>query len=189
MAASLAAEQRRSGFYEQLFWSRSAGTLLTQLIHGYSQVPGPKHSTQSSPLQPLQFYEPFPTLTLSQMEHSSTNGPDKVALAHSHILEGTVVDVYEGELLLLVPPNQSASSRPNSQTPSSYLRLSASSTLMESDVSLSRTPSVRARATGSQIISRKLSRSQKRSSLPSLRTSSSNIADQALDYSAYFGCT
>lgn len=102
-------------------------------------------------------------------------------MAHSRgLLDGTVVDVYDGELLLVVPPNQSVKSRPSSQAPSSHLRLSTTSTLLN-DNPVGRAPSVRAKAAATQAIERKLSRSQKRSSLPSIRQRRSEIDSQSLD--------
>ncbi|KAJ7122281.1 hypothetical protein C8R44DRAFT_164401 [Mycena epipterygia] len=171
MSLSLAAEPRRKGLFEPHYWTRAA------------------NQTPYASLIPLLFPDVFPTSTLvdraqllrgrvdsdtdprflrlDQQQHLPQQPRRDIgglaALSHS----GTVIPVYNGEVLLTVwhgPANESTtSSRPSSRIPS---RPPSSVVADGAEASLSRAPSVRVKPGSSQGLDRKTSIAR-RNSLPS----------------------
>ncbi len=176
MSLSLATEPRRRGLFEPFYWVR--------LQHSFH------------PLTPLLFPEPLPTvafinrsllqrgrlestassITLQELQQirdraagqdlttRRSSDPSKVGGLD---LGGTVIVVYDGELMLLVqagdPMASHPSSRAPSRPPSSVVDTPGTST---PDKSMSRNPSVRVKP-GSKGLERKPSK-LRRSSLPIL---------------------
>ncbi|TFK45164.1 hypothetical protein BDQ12DRAFT_50569 [Crucibulum laeve] len=184
---SLAAEPRRKGFFEPYFWSRSASM----------------HAAHAS-LIPLLFPEPLPALSLidrSQLVRGRVDSDTDVQLMRSlevqlrqnerHNLRlnanqdgtkqailgqgGTIISVYNGDLLLVVQPggfestaSSRAPSRAPSRPPSSVVESPGSDkTLSRTPSTISRAPSVRVKPSSSHILDRKTSFAR-RSSLPSI---------------------
>ncbi|KZV70003.1 hypothetical protein PENSPDRAFT_685890 [Peniophora sp. CONT] len=192
MSLSLAAEARRAGQYEPLFWAHaSAGT----------PHPG------SVLLLPLLFPEHTPHLTLidrAQLSTAASRGrldssgagaaPTALTMAEVQRVRrpgearmqqmrrrsmgrdgvatefgGTIIPLFDGELLLLVQPDSASSSRPSSRPPSSR---PPSSVETAAAGMLGRTPSIRVRP-GHTSLDRKMSLAR-RSSLPSISPSARN---------------
>lgn len=183
MALSFAAEPRRKGFFEPYYWTRPP---VSQTFH---------------PLTPLLFPELLPTvafvnralihrgrlestassLNIQDLQHlrdskppseSQRKGnPDK---ADPLDLGGTIIIVYDGELMLLVQPGEIAPSQPPSRAPSR-----PPSSVFEApppDKAFNRQPSVRVKP-GSKGLDRKPSQ-LRRSSLPALsKKPSFEVAD------------
>ncbi|KAG9312280.1 rho GTPase activating protein 22 [Chiua virens] len=185
MSLSLAAEPRRKGLFEPLFWSQT------------SVIP----HTHCNPLVPLLFVEPMPTVSLldrSQVWRGRLeSGPTKLSVEELQQLRnldsslrpfgqndasaskekllkigdvdlrGTAIPVYDGELLLVARPDKdpgSASrpaSRAPSRPPSSAIETSGG------DRTIVRTPSIRVKPSSSQGLERKSS-VQRRNSLPAI---------------------
>ncbi|KAI0036125.1 hypothetical protein K488DRAFT_41770 [Vararia minispora EC-137] len=169
MSLSVAAETRRGGQYEPLFWASAAV--------GAGNPSGPSAAS----LLPLLFPEHLPTIALvdraALVRARLDSGPPQLDLQRLRRREegagprfadglqaldfgGTVVPLFDGELLLLVQP-ETAPSRPSSR-PTSSLEHGAGSELHRS---VSRTPSIRVRPGAS--VERKQSLAR-RNSLPSL---------------------
>ena len=182
MSLSLAAEPRRKGLYEPIYWSQSRSA----------------HSTH--PLYPLLFPQPLPVVCLVNREEilrgRLDSGVSNVNLSELQFLRnldprstdrrsnagdfplgtkllGSVIAVYDGELLLTIQrgsieshPTSPTASRPSSLAPSRPLSVTEEHGNAEQRVN--RTPSIRVK-TGP--IERKPSmarRSSRRSSLPSI---------------------
>jgi hypothetical protein len=178
MSLSLAAEPRRKGLFEPYFWSHTSS----------GQAP---HAS----LLPLLFPEPLPTVTLidrTQLLRGRVDsdvqdvqflrGVDgRLRLEERRPIEridmhdglsalsqgGTVIPVYNGDLLLVVQTGISESapsSRPSSRAPS---RPPSSIVEPGMEKALGRTPSIRVKPGSSQGLDRKSSVAR-RSSLPSI---------------------
>jgi hypothetical protein len=179
MSLSLAAEPRRKGLFEPHFWSRS-----------------PSAQTHPTSLLPLLFPEPLPTVSLidrnqvlrSRVESDASDirnlrGMEAIqpegrrpierpnTSTHSGLAAlsqgGTIIPVYNGDLLLVVQSGVSDSapdSRPSSRGAS---RPSSSITDHGMEKGLNRNPSVRVKPGSSHGLDRKSSVAR-RSSLPSL---------------------
>ncbi|KAJ6483670.1 hypothetical protein DFH09DRAFT_1292030, partial [Mycena vulgaris] len=170
MSLSLAAEPRRKGLFEPHYWTRAA------------------NQTPYASLIPLLFPEVFPTSALVDRAQllrgrvDSDTDPRFLRLEQPHqprrdigglgILgqSGTVIPVYNGEVLLTVwhgaSSDSTTSSRPSSRIPSRP----PSSVVGDGigvEGSLSRAPSVRVKPGSSQGLDRKTSIAR-RNSLPSL---------------------
>ncbi|KAF7320799.1 Rho GTPase activating protein 22 [Mycena chlorophos] len=170
MSLSLVAEPRRKGLFEPHYWARAAQ------ISPYAS------------LIPLLFPEVFPTSTLVERASllrgrvlSDTDprhlllDPNQVPPAARKDLgglpglnqTGTVIPVYNGEVLLTVwhgsGDSTTASSRPSSRLPS---RPPSSVVGDAADVTISRAPSIRVKPGTSQGLDRKTSLAR-RNSLPS----------------------
>lgn len=172
MSLSLAAEPRRRGLFEPYYWTR------------------PQHSFH--PLTPLLFPEPLPTVAflnralihrgrlestasavtiqeLQQLRDSRVTHDiqwrNKNELSKGNVMDlgGTIIVVYDGELMLLVHAGDPTSSQPSSRAPS---RPPSSIVDSPTERSFSRSPSVRVKP-GSKGLDRKPSQ-LRRSSLPVL---------------------
>ncbi|KAF8639252.1 hypothetical protein AX17_001617 [Amanita inopinata Kibby_2008] len=171
MSLSLAAEPKRKGLFEPYYWSRP---LPSQ---------APSHS-----LLPLLFPEPLPTVhfldrtqllrgrvdsdtsdvLLRGIQEERRNGAQPQRYRDQLSQGGTIIPVYNGELLLVVQKGVSVDSAPNSR-PSSHAASRPPSSVYDSihEKSVSRAPSIRVKPGSSQGLDRKASMA-KRSSLPSL---------------------
>ena len=181
MSLSLAAEPKRKGLFEPYYWT-----------------PKPSSSSGQAPgqsLLPLLFPEPLPSLHLldrtqlvrgrvdsdasdvfniraSPDHQRSGSHPQQQQPQRNrdHLSQqGTVIPVYNGELLLVV--QKVAESTPSSR-PTSYATSRPSSSIDDAsiivpDKTISRSPSIRVKPSSSQSLERKTSVA-KRSSLPSL---------------------
>lgn len=185
MSLSMAAEARRRGLYEPYFWSKA--TSQQQNVH---------------PLAPLLFPEPLPTISFinralisrGRLESNASNlnvqdlqylrevrlrqDGDKSLKSEKPVIElgGTVLPVFNGELLLLVQSgSEGTSSRPNSRAPSR-----PPSSVVDSptpDKAFSRAPSIRVTPGSSQALDRKPS-VIRRNSLPSMSQRTSMVASE-----------
>ncbi|KAM6502914.1 rho GTPase activating protein 22 [Amanita muscaria] len=179
MSLSLAAEPRRKGLFEPYYWTRAGSASQAQA--------GPNQS-----LLPLMFPETLPSLHLldrtqlvrgrvdSDASDVFIRGSDQqrsqniAQMQRNRELlnqQGTVIPVYNGELLLVVQKGDSSSrppsyatSRPPSSIDDSHSSLTGHD---KSDKIVSRSPSIRVRPGSSQRLERKTSMA-KRSSMPSL---------------------
>ena len=181
MSLSLAAEPRRRGLFEPFYWAPKSSA---------SQAPGQL-------LFPVLFPEPLPSLHLldrtqlvrgrvdsdasevfniraspdHQRSGSNATQQQQQPQRNRTLLsqQGTVIPVYNGELLLVVQKGP-AESTPNSR-PTSYATSRHSSSIDDASVvpekTVSRNPSIRVKPGSSQGLERKASMA-KRSSLPSL---------------------
>lgn len=183
MSLSVAAEPRRKGLFEPYYWTRPPAP---QTFH---------------PLTPLLFLELLPTvafvnralihrgrlesttssLNIQDLQHlrdmkppndgQKKGVPDKTDPLD---LGGTVIIVYDGELMLLVQPGEAPPSQPPSRAPSR-----PPSSIIDgppSEKAFNRNPSVRVKP-GSKGLDRKPSQ-LRRSSLPALsRKPSFEVAD------------
>lgn len=173
MSLSLAVEQRRKGMFEPFYWTRPPVQnnfhLLTPLlfpeplptaacINRSLLLRGRLDSTASTMnIQELQYLRELHNLQpRANAESAKVNGFD---------LRGTIIIVYEGELMLLVQPVDPAASRASSRPPSRPPSSIADSPLAEKS-GFTRNPSVRVRA-GQKSLERKPSQ-LRRSSLPTL---------------------
>ncbi|KAG7091393.1 hypothetical protein E1B28_010431 [Marasmius oreades] len=181
MSLSLAAEPRRKGLYEAFFWSRSSS-----------------HPQSTSSLLPLLFPEPLPTITLidrSQLLRGRVDS-DAPDIQHLRAVDGhlrpedrslsdrsdasspfsmlsrggTVIPVFNGELLLVV--HNSVVESTSDSRPSSLVRSRPPSGVFEQPgtserPSIGRTPSIRVKPGSSHGLDRKASLAR-RNSLPSL---------------------
>lgn len=184
MSLSLAAEPRRKGLFEPFYWAPKSSSP--------SAVQAPGQS-----LFPVLFPEPLPSLHLldrtqlvrgrvdsdasevfniraspdHQRSGSNATQQQQQPQRNRSLLsqQGTVIPVYNGELLLVVQKGP-AESTPNSR-PTSYATSRHSSSIDDSSVApdktVSRNPSIRVKPGSSQGLERKASMA-KRSSLPSL---------------------
>ena len=180
MSLSLAAEPRRKGLFEPYYWARP--------------------SSNQQALLPLLFPEPLPSLHLldrtqlvrgrvdsdasdvftnnmnvrASPEHPRTSPVTQRNHMLSH--QGTVIPVYNGELLLVVQKGALVESAPNSRPTSSVDEVLVPVPVPPPvggvpDKTISRKPSIRVKPSSSQGLERKTSMA-KRSSLPSLLSSS-----------------
>ena len=168
MALSFAVEPRRKGHFEPHFWSKST----------------PGHTS----LLPLLFPEPLPTITLvdrGQLLRGRVDSdtPDATFLREldnrrsdperSGLTElrqrGTVIPVYNGDLLLVVQNASGLDSTPSSRPPSSRAPSRPPSSIADSTTEkpLGRNTSIRVKPRSSQNLDRKSSVAR-RNSLPSL---------------------
>ncbi|VDC02682.1 unnamed protein product [Peniophora sp. CBMAI 1063] len=194
MSLSLAAEARRAGQYEPLFWA-----------HASAGAPHPG----SAILLPLLFPEHTPQLTLidraqltaaasrGRLDSSGATGaPTSLTMAEVQRVRrpgearvqqmrrrsmgrdgvatptefgGTIIPLFDGELLMLVQPDPTASSRPSSRPPSSRPPSSVETAAAGMLGGVGRTPSIRVRS-GHASLDRKPSLAR-RSSLPSISAS------------------
>lgn len=176
MSLSLAAEPRRKGLFEPYFFTRTSSSGPASLI-------------------PLLFPEPMPTVTLfdrsrlirgrydsdtsdiqylrsldtqgRQLHNLNLNMTANKDFTKQMILgqSGTVISVYNGELMLVVQSGVGFESAPNSRPSSSVVGDYGNGSGAEK--SLSRNPSVRVKPSSSQGLDRKTSM-VRRSSLPTV---------------------
>ncbi|KAG6901253.1 hypothetical protein C0995_014541 [Termitomyces sp. Mi166 len=178
MSLSLAAEPRRKGLFEPHFWTRSTG----------------QQQQQHMSLLPLLFPEPMPTVCLidrAQLLRGRVDSdasdtqlrramdphrhPDLRTLPTDHGASnlnwgGTVIPVYNGDLLLVVQaggPDSAPNSRPSSSRMSSRPPSSIADSFMGEKSPLGRTPSIRVKPGSSQGLERKTSVAR-RNSMPSI---------------------
>lgn len=177
MAPSLAIEPRRKGLFEPHFWSR----------------PSPTSAPQAS-LLPVLFPEPMPSLAWidrsqilrGRVESDLSDVPRLRAVQgqlradDSHLGKrisgfaprGTVIPVYNGDLLLVVQSTAGTDSTPSSR-PTSRVPSRPPSSIVDQAMNdtgsrpVSRTPSIRVKPGSSQTLDRKTSMAR-RNSLPSL---------------------
>lgn len=181
MSLSLAAEPRRKGLFEPYFWNRSTS----------GQAP---HAS----LLPLLFPEPLPTISLidrtqllrgrvdsdasdvqflrsmdtyrrPEGRRPSADNPELHGGLTALSQGGTVIPVYNGDLLLVVQAGNGLDSTPSSRPPSSRAPSRPPSSIVDStaEKGLGRTPSIRVKPGASQGLDRKSSVAR-RNSLPSL---------------------
>lgn len=172
MSLSLAAEPRRKGLFEPYYWTRAstqqtapslAGVLFPEplptvsLINRGLLMRGRLESSASLNTQDLQNLRQLPQRT----SRESTARPPA-----GNELGGTILSVFDGELLLLVPAaDPSGPSRPTSRTPSRPPSSTADSPVSSGTVS--RTSSIRVSPGVSHTLDRKPSMIR-RNSLPSI---------------------
>ncbi|KAF5374674.1 hypothetical protein D9615_008986 [Tricholomella constricta] len=182
MSLSLAAEPRRKGLFEPYFWSRSTSS--------------PGQASHAS-LLPLLFPEPLPTVCLidrAQLlrgrvdsdasdvqlrramdphrhppQRTLSDRPDQKAGLAALSQGGTVIPVYNGDLLLVVQAGSGIDSASSSRPPSSRVSSRPPSSIHDSgaEKGMGRTPSIRVKPGSSQGLDRKSSVAR-RNSLPSL---------------------
>ena len=184
MSLSLVAEPKRKGLYEPYYWAPKPSS-------SSGQAPG-----QS--LLPLLFPEPLPSLHLldrTQLvrgrvdsdasdvfsiraspdhqrsgSHPQQQQQQQPQRNRDHLSQqGTVIPVYNGELLLVVQKvaESTPSSRPTSYATSRPTSSIDDTSIIIPDKTVSRSPSIRVKPSSSQSLERKTSVA-KRSSLPSL---------------------
>jgi hypothetical protein len=183
MSLSLAAEPRRKGLYEPLFWTRSSGS-----------------QNLRDTLAPLLFPEPLPAVTfmdrgLTPSEIGFSLGFDghmqfeqwrRQPNSHPFLRQdlicfggitygGTMIPVYDGELLLVVQRSVESQpgSVPTSRPPSTVLESSMSSP----EKPVARAPSFRVKAGSSPTVERKSS-TARRNSLPAISHRQSFVATE-----------
>ncbi|KZT72385.1 hypothetical protein DAEQUDRAFT_664500 [Daedalea quercina L-15889] len=185
MSLSLAAEPRRKGLFESYYWTRSTTQQLTpslasvlfpeplpavSLINRGLLMRGRLESSASLNMQDIQHLRQLPQRT---SRDASTNG----RATAGNELGGTILSVFDGELLVLVPSaDTSAPSRPTSRTPSrppSYVTDSP-----VSSGAVSRTSSIRVSPGVSHGLDRKPSMIR-RNSLPSISQRTSLLMPEA----------
>ena len=196
MTISLAAEPRRMGLYEPHFWMRSSNSVQpstnaslvpllfpehlpyvsfidrTQLLRGRLESGGPKQLN----------VEDVRTIRSGEFNlgprRRSFGGPDS---GPGLDIGGTVIPVFDGELILLVSPGKEVSA----SRPSSFVRSRPPSSIVESSLggggekAISRAPSIRVRPGSSRPgsshgLDRKASLAR-RNSLPSIAARASLV--------------
>ncbi|KAH9485798.1 Rho GTPase-activating protein 21 [Psilocybe cubensis] len=181
MSLSLAAEPRRKGLFEPFFWTRtSSQTPSTSLVPLLFPEPLPtitlidrsklvrgRYDSDNTDLQYLRSLD----AQLRQEAGRQPLGFDvKQDFTKRLILGqgGTVISVYQGELLLVVQSG-GFESAPNSRPTSSRISSRPGSTVTDHGVekSVSRNPSIRVKPSSSQGLDRKTSIAR-RSSLPTV---------------------
>ncbi|KAI0046467.1 hypothetical protein FA95DRAFT_1606903 [Auriscalpium vulgare] len=189
MSLSLAAESRRKGFYEPHFWTRSSSSMgFTSLSLVPLLFPEPlpyvnlinRAELMRSRLEsgPTKLNEEDVRLLrgvdrVESRKRHSFAASDSVEGRHGRDFGGTVVPLFDGELLLLVQPSAELSkSRPPSRAPSRPP--SALFDGQSPEKSMSRVPSIRVRPGPSQGLDRKASLAR-RNSLPSISQRTSLI--------------
>lgn len=172
MLLSLAAEPRRKGLFEPYFFTRTTPSSSTSLIPLLFPDPMPtitlldraklirgRYDSDTSDMQHLRSLDTQGrqlqnlNLNLAAMKQDFTK---QIILGQG----GTVISVYNGELMLVVQSGIGFESAPSSRPPSSVVG-------GDNERSLSRNPSVRVKPTSSQGLDRKTSM-VRRSSLPSV---------------------
>ncbi|TFY55136.1 hypothetical protein EVJ58_g8436 [Rhodofomes roseus] len=185
MSLSLAAEPRRKGLFEPHYWTRSTsqqstpslvGVLFPEPLSTVSLINrglltrGRLESSTSLNLQDIQHLRQLP----QRMSRDSPNGGRTAA---GNELGGTILSVFDGELLLLVPSvDPSTPSRPTSRTPSRPPSSVADSPA--SGGTVSRTSSIRVSPGVSHGLDRKPSMIR-RNSLPSISQRTSLLMPEA----------
>lgn len=191
MTISLTAEPRRMGLYAPHFWMRSSNNLQaytnatlvpllfsehlpyvsfidrTQLLRGRLESGGPKQLN----------VEDVRTIRSGEVNlgsrRRSFGGPDS---GPGRDIGGTVIPVFDGELILLVSPGKEV----GASRPSSFVRSRPPSSIIESSLggtgekAISRAPSIRVRPGSSHGLDRKTSLAR-RNSLPSIAARTSLI--------------
>ncbi|KAF9262581.1 hypothetical protein L218DRAFT_980441 [Marasmius fiardii PR-910] len=184
MSLSLAAEPRRKGLYEPFFWSKSSShpqstssllpllfpeSLPTITLIDRSQLLRGRVDSDTQDIQHLRAIDghlrPEDRSPSAPSERSDGSSPFSM-LSRG----GTVIPVFNGELLLVVQ-NSAVESTPNSR-PSSLVRSRPPSGVFEQSstperTGIGRTPSIRVKPGSSQGLDRKASMAR-RNSLPSL---------------------
>jgi hypothetical protein len=190
MTMSLAAEPRRKGLYELHFWTKSSNSAQaytsaslvplsfpehlpcvsfinrTQLLRGRLESGGPKQFN----------VDDVRTIRNGEINLSSRRRSfGAPAAVPGRDIGGTVIPVFDGELILLVSPGKEVTSRPSSYVPSR-----PPSCIVEPSVGgtaekkMSRAPSIRVRPGSSQGLDRKASLAR-RNSLPSISARTSLV--------------
>jgi len=178
MSLSLAAESRRKGVYEPYFWSRALAPSSHNLIPLLFPEPLPvvtlinrdhiwrgrleSNAAQLSDVQALRNAETIlqPAATRKRRSFAASASRDG---SSSTDIGGTVIPLFDGELLLLVQPG--SDSRPSSTSASRPPSTSVETGSI--DKPISRVPSIRVRPGSSQGVERKTSLAR-RNSLPSM---------------------
>ncbi|KAH9927766.1 uncharacterized protein B0H18DRAFT_1118293 [Fomitopsis serialis] len=185
MSLSMAAEPRRKGLFEPYYWTRSASQQSTPSLAGaLFPEPLPSVSLINRALLMRGRLESSASLNMQDIQHlrqlplrTSRDSPTNRRATAANELGGTILSVFDGELLLLVPSaDSSAPSRPTSRTPSR-----PPSSVADSPVSggtVSRTSSIRVSPGVSHGLDRKPSMI-KRNSLPSISQRTSLLMPEA----------
>ena len=184
MTLSLTTEPRKMGLYEPHFWTRSSNTV--QAFANANLVPllFPEHLPYVSFIDRTQLLrsrlesggqkqlnvEDVRLIRSGEINLSarrrSFGGPDS---GPGRDIGGTVIPVFDGELILLVSPGKEVTP----SRPSSFVRSRPPSSIVESSIggsgekAISRAPSIRVRPGSSQGLDRKASLAR-RNSLPSI---------------------
>ena len=194
MTMSLAAEPRRKGLYELHFWTKSSNTAQahtsaslvplsfpehlpcvsfinrTQLLRGRLESGGPKQLN----------VDDVRTIRNGEINLSSRRRSfGAPAAVPGRDIGGTVIPVFDGELILLVSPGKEVtSSRPSSfvpsRPPSCVVEPSVGGT---AEKKMSRAPSIRVRPGSSHGLDRKASLAR-RNSLPSISARTSLVISE-----------
>ncbi|KAG6849126.1 hypothetical protein H0H93_011142 [Arthromyces matolae] len=178
MSLSLAAEPRRKGLFEPHFWSRQSSgqaphmSLLPLLfpepmpsvcLVDRAQLLRGRLDSDASDTQLRRAMDPHRHPNLRTLPTDQTNNSPNLTWG------GTVIPVYNGDLLLVVQVGGGGSdSNPNSRPSSSRMSSRPPSSVVDSEKTpLSRTPSIRVKPGSSQGLERKASVAR-RNSLPSI---------------------
>ncbi|ETW74695.1 GTPase activating-like protein [Heterobasidion irregulare TC 32-1] len=193
MSLSIAAESRRKGLYEPYFWSPSALS-TSPTNHTLASLLFPEHlpevslinrsqvwrgrlesgATQLS-VQDVQFLRSADSASkLASSQKRKSLGTARDGL-NGEEFGGTIIPIFDGELLLLVQPGAETSISPTSSRPPSR----PSSSVIDPSITekpMSRAPSIRVKA-GSHAMDRKASLAR-RSSLPSISQRASVVLQE-----------
>ena len=193
MSLSIAAESRRKGLYEPYFWSPSALS-TSPTNHSLAPLLFPEHlpevslinrsqvwrgrlesgATQLS-VQDVQFLRSADSASkLASSQKRKSLGTARDGL-NGEEFGGTIIPIFDGELLLLIQPGAETSISPTSSRPPSR----PSSSVIDPSITerpMSRAPSIRVKA-GPHAMDRKASLAR-RSSLPSISQRASVVLQE-----------
>lgn len=173
MSLSLAIEPRRKGMFEPYYWTRPA---VSQALHPLTPLlflePLPSTSFIDRPLIYRSRFESTASASLAIQDLQQLRETIGAAQAKNNLedpkasaIAGTMIHVYDGELILLVSASDPTSSQPSSRAPSR-----PPSSIVDAppngEKTFSRNPSVRVKP-GTKTLERKPSQ-LRRSSLPAL---------------------
>ena len=184
MVLSLTTEPRRMGLYEPHFWTRSSNTVQAYTSANLVPLLFPEHLPYLSFIDRTQLLrgrlesggqkqlkvEDVRIIRSGEVNlgagRRSFGGPDS---GPGRDIGGTVIPVFDGELVLLVSPGKEVTA----SRPSSFVRSRPPSSIVESTLggsgekTISRAPSIRVRPGSSHGLERKASLAR-RNSLPSI---------------------
>ena len=189
MTMSLAAEPRRKGLYEPHFWTKS-NTAQTHTNANLVPLFFPEHLPYVSFIDRTQLFrsrlesggpkqlniDDVRTIRSGELNlgsrRRSFGAPDAVP---GRDIGGTIIPVFDGELILLVSPGKEVTSRPSSYVPSRPPSCVVEPSLGgTTEKKISRAPSIRVRPGSSHGLDRKPSLAR-RNSLPSISARTSLV--------------
>lgn len=186
MTLSLTAEPRKMGLYEPHFWTRASNPVQAYTNANLVPLLFPEHLPHVSFIDRTQLLrgrlesggqkqlnvEDVRIIRSGEINlgtrRRSFGGPDS---GPGRDIGGTVIPVFDGELILLVSPGKEVT--PSPSRPSSFVRSRPPSSIFESSLggsgekAISRAPSIRVRPGSSHGLDRKASLAR-RNSLPSI---------------------
>ncbi|TFY81474.1 hypothetical protein EWM64_g2531, partial [Hericium alpestre] len=191
MSLSLAAESRRKGLYEPYFWTKASAPPpgLHPLVPLLFPEPIPVvtlinraqlwRGRLESGAQRLNVQD-LPALRKSDIGFRPMESPQRRSFGtvggfNTIDCDGTVLPIWEGELLLLIQPGDTTPSRPGSRAPSRPTStITDAAPNSDSRPTMSRVPSIRVRPGSSHALDRKTSLAR-RNSLPSISARTSLV--------------